>query len=98
MPLKRRRVERVSDETEVTKEPTVSAEPVIESSVSIKKETIKHMVVSTELLNLRKSPDKNSEVLTRFVRNTTVDVEDVSDGWARVVAPKAGYVVAEFLK
>ena len=98
MPLKRRRVERVSDETEVTKEPTVSAEPVVESSVSIKKDTIKHMVVTAGLLNLRKSPDINSEVLTRFLKDTKVDVEDISAGWAHIVAPKAGYAMAEFLK
>ena len=96
MPLKRKKVEEVS---EVVKEKATSDEPVIEASTSSRtKKTIKQMTVSTELLNLRKSPDKNSEILTRFVRNTTVDVEDVSDGWARVVAPKAGYVVAEFLK
>lgn len=98
MPLKKRRVERVSDETEVTKEPIVSAEPVVESSVTIKKETIKHMVVTAGLLNLRKSPDINSEVLTRFLKDTKVDVEDISAGWAHIVAPKAGYAAAEFLK
>lgn len=96
MPLKRKKGEEVP---EVVKETAISDEPVIEASTSSRtKKAIKQMIVSTELLNLRKSPDKNSEVLTRFVRNTTVDVEDVSDGWARVVAPKAGYVVAEFLK
>lgn len=96
MPLKRKKVEEVS---EVVKETAISDEPVIEASTSSRtKKTIKQMIVSTELLNLRKLPDKNSEVLTRFVRNTTLDVEDVSNGWARVIAPKSGYVMAEFLK
>jgi uncharacterized protein YgiM (DUF1202 family) len=96
MPLKRKKVEEVS---EVVKETATSDEPVIEASTpSRMKKTIKQMIVSTELLNLRKSPDMNSEVLTRFVRNTTVDVEDVSNEWAHVVAPKAGYVKVEFLK
>lgn len=96
MPLKKKKVEK---EPEVVEETIVSEDnPVIEESKPVKKTDVKKMFVNTELLNLREKPDANSKVLTLLVRDTEVDVENVKKGWAKILAPKAGYAMAEFLR
>lgn len=95
MPIKKKK--KVEEVPEVT-ENTVAEEPVVEASTPVKKSTVKKMIVNTELLNLRESSSTDSKTLAQFVMNTEVDVESIKDGWAKVLAPKAGYVMAEFLK
>ena len=95
MPIKKKK--KVEEVPEVT-ENTVAEEPVIEESKPVKKADVKKMFVNTELLNIREKPDMNSKVLTLLVRDTEVDVESIEKGWAKVLEPKAGYAMAEFLK
>lgn len=53
----------------------------------------------TSSANLRKRPDRKSELIRRISAGTTVQVNESADGWARVTTPYGvtGYMMAEFL-
>ena len=47
---------------------------------------------------LRSRPDSRSEILTRLVSGTGVEVEDVRGEWTRVIASKAGWMPSSLLR
>lgn len=53
----------------------------------------------TSSANLRKRPDRKSELIRRISAGMTVQVDESADGWARVTTPYGvtGYMMTEFL-
>lgn len=51
-------------------------------------------------VNLRKSPDITSEVLTVLILDSEVLVEDILDGWAYVITATGivGYIMDKYIK
>ena len=48
-------------------------------------------------VNLRDKPSKKGSVIERIPIGTTVEVEDVEDGWAKVRVMIEGYMMSEYL-
>jgi gamma-D-glutamyl-L-lysine dipeptidyl-peptidase len=56
-----------------------------------------HLVLAPSY-ELRLQPEANSEILTRLVSGTGVEVQDVRGEWARVVANKTGWMPSSLLR
>ena len=53
---------------------------------SADEETVSEYIIATkdDPLNMRKSPDTSSSILTRIPKGTTVEVSEINNGWANV--------------
>lgn len=67
-----------------------------EDTPAVIKPIIVEKVVNTESLNIRRNPD--GEAFCQLKQNTTVKIDSVIDGWAKIIAPVEGYCKDEFLK
>jgi len=56
-----------------------------------------HLVVVSSY-GLRTQPNRESELITRVVSGTGVGVEEIHEGWAKVVANKTGWMPLNFLR
>jgi cell wall-associated NlpC family hydrolase len=56
-----------------------------------------HLVLSPSY-ELRAQPDASSEIVTRLVSGTGVKVEEIRDGWSKVLANKTGWMPSSFLR
>jgi hypothetical protein len=56
-----------------------------------------HLVLAPSY-ELRARPDSGSEIITRLVSGTSVEVEDVRGEWAKVIANKTGWMPAFLLR
>ncbi len=82
--------------TEVTPE-EVAAEPVPEKEVADKKQRV--IVVNTNLVNLRKAPSKNAEILNVVRKGTTLEASAKLPEWTKVhFNGQDGYIMSMFLK
>jgi cell wall-associated NlpC family hydrolase len=56
--------------------------------------------VTAELLNIRKEPDKSSEIIAKLAQDTEVQVTDVKGEWYQISfgAGDTGWAMAEFIK
>lgn len=66
---------------------------------TVTKEAIVTVPNGTSSANLRKRPDRKSELIRRISAGTTVQVDESADGWARVTTPYGvtGYIMTKFL-
>ncbi len=75
------------------KKPVVSA-----PKPAAPKTTTKYVKVTSDTLNLRKSPSANAAIITKLVNGLEVTVYSESKGWARIKANnKDGYVNTSYL-
>jgi len=66
-------------------------------SLSVKAQTGNYYV-SGSALNLRTSPDTQSEILHKFTRYDNLEVLEQTDGWAKInYQGKTGYVSAQYI-
>ena len=56
-----------------------------------------HLVLAPAC-ELRAQPDRRSEILTRLVSGTVVEVEDVHEEWSKVIANKTGWMPSFLLR
>lgn len=82
--------------TEVTSE-EVAAEPVPEKEVAEKKQRV--IVVNANLVNLRKAPSKNAEILNIVRKGTKLEASAKLPEWTKVhFNGQDGYMMSKFLK
>ncbi len=56
-----------------------------------------HLVIAPSA-ELRAQPDVRSEILTRLVSGTGVEVEDIQDEWAKIIANRTGWIPSFLLR
>lgn len=82
--------------TEVTPE-EVAAEPVSEKEVADKKQRV--IVVNANLVNLRKAPSENAEILNVVRKGTKLEASEKLPEWTKVhFNGQDGYMMSQFLK
>lgn len=82
--------------TEVTSE-EVATEPVPEKEVAEKKQRV--IVVNANLVNLRKAPSKNAEILNIVRKGTKLEASAKLPEWTKVhFNGQDGYMMSKFLK
>ena len=75
----------------------VATEPVPEKEVADKKQKV--IVVNANLVNFRKAPSKNAEILNIVRKGTTLEASEKLPEWTKVhFNGQDGYIMSMFLK
>lgn len=75
----------------------VTTEPIPEKEVVDKKQKV--IVVNANLVNFRKAPSKNAEILDIVRKGTTLEASEKLPEWTKVhFNGQDGYIMSKFLK